>query len=142
MKHTDEFYKKQYDKYAAAAQEYGGINAFAGLKQPLESFAAAYEIWASEIRQGNFSNKGSVVKTMAYMQKYPTSYKTAAAMRNAIEQETGKRWLVKNVQQLSWAELQEEFGDVIHGYYESLKAEGKTSSESRRIISLYFYGSK
>lgn len=142
MAHTKEFYQKQYDKYKAEVRDLGGFDAFAGLKKPLDTFAATYDNMSNDIRSGEMSPKGTIARTMAYTQVYPTTFTTAAAMKKAVKQLTGKNWDIRDIQKMTWAETKENFGTIIEAYYDELRKEGTSSYAARAKISLMFYGSR
>lgn len=141
MAHTKEFYQKQYDKYKAEVKDLGGFDAYAGFKKPLESFAAYYDNLANDIRSGELTAKGTIARTMAYTQVYPTTFTTAAAMKKAIKQLTGENLNIRDIQKMTWAETKEKYGTIIKAYYDELRKEGNTSYQARAKISLMFYGS-
>ena len=138
-KHTDSFYEKQLDKYNQVAATYG-------LNIPIRSldqFKAQYEMWSDmrKAKSRNVTIKPSVVETMVYNTKYPTTFRVAQSFRKALEAETGQRLTIREVQTISTAQLADRYSDLLGDYYRELKKEGKTTKEAKRFISTYFFGS-
>lgn len=130
-KHSEEFYKKQYQKYVA---EVGfENNVFRNEKNPEANFIARYK--AAEV-----SGMKDIRKNMVYQSLYEIDYNTYKAERD-IMNKIGKKVKKKDLLSMSTQEFADKYKNEIYNAYKSYQRQGKTKKESMQLISQNFFGS-
>lgn len=125
-KHTDAFYKKQYDKY----NDQVNVNVF----KNFNTFKSAYV--AAE-REG----KTNITKNFVYETNYEISYDTYVAERNAMK-EVGIKIKKKDLLSMSTREFADKYNQEIMDLYNEFRQSGETSKDVKDFISSYFFGSE
>lgn len=143
-KHTESFYLKQWDKYNTAVKSLKRVGR-TFVRKPLTrtQFIEMYKINDAELRKKN--KKGNVTDILIDKVINRTNYKTARALRNQLK-EVDEKYAdlkIRDIQNLSWSDIQQQFGGDLTAYNNYLREkEGITSGKERaKIISEFWYGS-
>ena len=160
-KHTEDFYQKKFDEFV----DKGGDASALGLigkngKVNLDKFASSYDIYSNERSSGGNKGHKSITTILVYWSKYNTS--AGDAMRrqkelNNIITKFGNNELddeqIANLQTLTREDLKKmdskqytqfllDNGIDPNLIYRQAKAQGMTSAEAARYVSVNLYGSK
>ena len=160
-KHTEDFYQKKFDEFV----DKGGDPAALGFigkdgKVNLDKFASSYDIYSNERAAGGNRGHKSITDILTYWSKYNTSAGDAMRRQKEINNVINKFGnddldddQIANLQTITREDLKKMdskqytqfllYNGIDPGLiYRQAKAQGMTSAEAARYVSVNLYGSK
>ena len=126
-KHSEEFYKKQYDKYMNSITK--------------RSLFHNYKEFRDNYKYAESEGVRNITKNFVYETDYEISFDTYKAERDMMKK-IGMKVKKRELLGMTTREYAEKYDREIMHVYESYLKKGYNVAEASQLISKYFFGSK